>query len=136
MTHDSESVCFNSLQVTAPAATLDRLLQMGYSKSDCDDWGMSPQNFSFEPFAEVADLNDSISQEELQQIWTNWIEIKKQGKRQQLTLEFESGKAPPFALINAMASWMKRQNLKYDLQFRYRLENEAWDGQLQDTHKG
>ena len=136
MTEDSEAVCFNSLEVVAPAATLDRLLQMGFSKSDCDDWGMSPQNFSFEPFAEAAELSEAILPDDLQKIWTNWIETKKQGELQKLTLEFESGKSPPFALINAMAHWMKRQNLQFDLHFRYRLENESWDGQLRDTHKG
>lgn len=126
MTNDAINLCFNSLQISAPEDTINRFLQHGFSLSEPDDWGASPQNFSFQPFGKAA--------EERKDIWSNWIEVKNVGQQQQLLLEFESGESPPFSVIHASIEWLRQQDLPFDLHYRYRLENESWDGEIRESH--
>ncbi|NIB44537.1 hypothetical protein HBA55_33425 [Pseudomaricurvus alkylphenolicus] len=122
------SICFNSIQVTAPETTANRLLAKAFESSDFDDWGMSPQAFSFLPF--VADKSDQDLQRALESIWTNWIERHWQKPDQVLTIEFESENTPPIAAVNAMIEWLQQQKLIFDLRYQYRRENESWQGEL------
>ncbi|GAA5317656.1 MAG: hypothetical protein AseanaTS_28610 [Candidatus Pelagadaptatus aseana] len=128
------NVCFNSLELKVPPVTADRLLAKGFENCDYDDWGFSPQLFSFKAF--VGNITDEVTRLELETIWTNWINRDKQGNGndQTLTIEFESEDVPPVAVINAMIEWLKAEQLDFDLNYRYRLENENWQGQLQANH--
>ncbi len=141
------SVCFNSVKITAPTATTEALLKKGFSLSEVDDWGLSPQNFSFAPFVSSTAPEDSSQEDsgedksgqdnnadELADIWTNWIEISNSEAGDLLTIEFESKDTPPLTAINAMTLWLKRENLAFDLEMKYRLENETWEGEYRDNY--
>lgn len=134
MSADTPNACFNSLQISAPAATLERLLEQGFASSQADDWGLSPQNFSFLQFLGDQPLPRGYSQDDLDSLWTNWLEVQSQGAEQLLTIEFESNDNPPLAVIKALVGWLRDAQLGFRLHYRYRFENGDWDGELLDSH--
>ena len=52
--------CFNTLNLSAPPSTADRLLAKAFESCDLDDWGISPQSFSFDPFIHATKGNMNI----------------------------------------------------------------------------
>lgn len=126
-------ICFNSLQLSAPKDTTQRLLSKGFEDCDSDDWGLTPQLFSFRPFVLATDKQHlSDYQEEMEQIWTNWIEGAQADDQSvsQLTIEFESEGIPPLRTIQALIEWLQQEELNFDLRYRYRQENQSWQGEL------
>ncbi|MEC8429046.1 MAG: hypothetical protein VXZ35_11500 [Pseudomonadota bacterium] len=127
------NVCFNSLELTVLPAVADKILAKGFENCDYDDWGFSPQGFSFEPFLSAEDKNDDQTKSALGSVWTNWInrENAAESEEHALVIEFESENVPPISVVNGLIEWMKRERLVFDLNYRYRLENENWHGALQ-----
>lgn len=130
------SICFNSLQLTASPDTQQKLLNKGFEDSDADDWSLIPQHFSFRPFVTAAQPSkaDDLNRE-LAHIWTNWIEGNPAANRQSqadnpLTIEFESEDNPPLRTVKAMIAWLQQEQLHFELRYRYRQENESWQGEL------
>lgn len=124
------TVCFNTLNLTAPNSTTDRLLAKGFEDCELDDWGLSPQNFSFGPFIEATDKTHSL-QEVGDTIWTNWIDRRRaEGAHEKLLIEFETESEPPMHAINALIKWLDREKLSYQLNMTYRLENDRFEGEV------
>jgi len=129
-------ICFNSLQLTASTDTTQKLLSKGFENCGEDDLGVTPQHFSFRPFVTATQpslVNDCAL--ELEKIWTNWIDGKPAANQQsqpdnQLTIEFESEDTPPLRTVQAMIAWLQQEQLHFELHYRYRQENEAWEGEL------
>jgi len=130
------AICFNSLQLIASTDTNQKLLKKGFEGSDPNDFGVTPQHFSFRPFVTATQQvkGDEFSRE-LEQIWTNWIdgnpissELDQCGN--QLTIEFESADTPPLRTVQAMITWLEQEQLHFELRYRYRQENESWQGEL------
>ncbi len=124
------TVCFNTLSLIAPNTTTNRFLAKGFENCDLDDWGLSPQGFSFQPFID-AYHDDSDTEETRDTIWTNWIERQQADRtRENLKIEFESESEPPMHAINSLIKWLDGENLTYQLNITYRLENNRFEGQL------
>ncbi len=124
------SVCFNTLHLTAPAITAEQLLAKGFGDCEFDDWGFCPQQFSFIPFLKETASEDELKDETNNSIWTNWIDRQADKHCQRLMIEFESEHTPAINAVNALIKWMNNQHLNYDLKFKYRQENERWQGEL------
>jgi len=132
----SMGVCFNSLQLTASPDTAQKILNKGFEGCESGDQGVAPQNFSFRPFVtatQPSQVDDYTS--ELEQIWTNWIDgeptaNQKSQQDKQLTIEFESEDIPPLRTVRAMIAWLEQEQLHFELRYRYRQENETWQGEL------
>lgn len=127
------SVCFNAIELTVPPATADKVLAKGFENCDYDDWGFSPQGFSFAPFLSNEDRTSNDVGSALESIWTNWInrETVEDSDQHLLVIEFESENVPPIGVVNGLIEWLKNEQLLFDLNYRYRLENENWNGSLQ-----
>ena len=124
------TVCFNTLRLTAPNTTTVRFLAKAFENCDLDDWGVSPQNFSFRPFIDAAQI-ETTGDDSSDSVWTNWIERQQTGNTDEmLQIEFESESQPPMQAINSLIDWLDTEQLRYQLNLSYRLENNQFEGQL------
>jgi len=129
-------ICFNSLQLTASPDTTQKVLNKGFENCASGDPDINPQHFSFRPFV-TATQHSRVDEyaSELAQIWTNWIDGQTSADQQgphdkPLTIEFESEDSPPLRTVRAMIAWLQQEHLHFELRYRYRQENEAWQGEL------
>lgn len=122
--------CINTLNITATPKVTSQILCKGFENSDTDDWGFSPQNFSFLPFVK-SQHPDSPWQDNL---WTRWVEEtpedKKKKQAHSLCIEFESEGEPPTFAIDAMIAWLNEQDLDYQLKLDYQPEGGQWAGEI------
>lgn len=122
-------ICFNSLTITAPATTIDCILSRGVENYKASNWNRNPQDFSFKSLIEAL-TDHPVDLGNLEDIWVNWIECSGDDERQKLIIEFESRQTPPVYCIDALIQCLEQEQLTYELFFKYRLENQEWDGEI------
>ncbi len=127
------SICLNTLQVIAPAATTECILQKGFEKADTDDWGAVTQQFSFVPFVGAMDQAFLESHyDEIDKLWTNWISAQELAQSSEhkncdeLIIEFESDNEAAVHVVKTFVAWLQREQLVFDLSYRSKKPGAEW----------
>jgi len=124
------TICFNTINFTANNQTTSRLLAKAFEDCELDDWGISPQNFSFKPFLDAA-TDIPAGEDSSETIWTNWIDRQPiDNQQEKLMIEFETQSEPPLHAVTALIQWLDQEQLNYKLNMTYRLENNCFEGQV------
>ncbi len=118
--------CINTLSIISDHKVAGMVLNKGFENSDSDDWGLSPQSFSFLPFVKTQHP-DSNWQDNL---WTRWLEENGKGENHTLNIEFESEGEPPTYAIDALVAWLNERELDYQLTLNYQPEGGEWTGKI------
>ncbi|MFL0796555.1 MAG: hypothetical protein K6L73_03570 [Cellvibrionaceae bacterium] len=118
--------CINTLSITGDQKVAATILSKGFENSESDDWGLSPQSFSFLPFIKAQHPNSDWQDT----LWTRWLEEKAQGKQHILNIEFESEGEPPTYAVDALIAWLNERELEYQLKLDYQPEGGEWTGEI------